>query len=147
MVRRFSVSEIRTEIQRQTSKTLPDVPQGYFDVLSGGDGYQVALFKHTNVAGCRSTSSHQHGKLPLPLPCLKDTAMITKEPNIRVGFNYIHGHPQSYTVHDGKVSLNDSVLPLTKMDDAENSHTMSMMFSLISTFGDRYEIATRDDRS
>ena len=130
MVRRFSVIKIRNALQHQACTTLPKLPQGYFDVVAGGDGYQVALFKHALVAGCRSTTSYQHSQLPWPVLHLKDAASITKEPTIRVGFRYIYGHDQPYNVSDGEVSLIKPTLPVSRTEATEVSRTISMIISL-----------------
>ena len=44
---------------------------------------------------------------------------------------YIYGHSQSYTVRDGKVSLSDPTLPVTRKEGAENSRTMCMIVPLV----------------
>ena len=93
--------------------------------------YQVALFKHKNVAGCRVTNIPQHSILPIPIPCHKDVTEFTKEPNIRVGFEYIFGHSQPYSVVDRKVRLNDPTLPV---DGTENRRTLIMIAALEKHF-------------
>ena len=97
----------------------------------------MAIYKHKNVAGCRSTDSHQHDRLPVPLPAYKDAVVLTKETKLHVGFPYIYGHFQPYSIVDGEVQLQKpTILPLTKTESSENKRTVIMINSLQQLFND-----------
>ena len=101
----------------------------------------MAIFKFKHVSGCRVTNDNHHSTLPIPIPCHKAITALTKEPNIRVGFEYIFGHSQPYSIEDGKVRLKDPTLPvLSGVESSENRRTTMMISALESKFGDRFEI-------
>ena len=141
IVSRFTVEDIRAAL-RQSSKPLPSLPRGHFEVIGVSEEHQVALFKHKSVTGCRNTTSQQHSLLPMPIPCHKAITELTTEPNIRVGFEYIFGHSQPYSVVDRKVRLEDPTLPVTGGDETtENRRTTVMISALENRFGGNFEIS------
>lgn len=148
LARGFSIAEITTALKEQNGKPLQDLLQGFFDVICAGDGYQIALFKHTKVVGCRSTDSYQHSKLSFPVPRLKDATVFAKPTALRVGYEYIlYGHSQPYTVENGRVLLNEPQLPISNVEATENVKTSKMVESLNSVVGEQFHIAQFDDRS
>ena len=143
MVSGFSVEDIR-EATKHCGKPLPNISQGYF-IINRSNNCQVALFKFKVTAGCRTTESRHHFKLPLPNPIHKNITKLTKEPNIRVGFPYVYGHNQPYTVQNETVTLSEPTLPTRKTTGSEFSRTTIMVSSMQQMFGNLLDIDTTQD--
>ena len=122
MVSGFTVEEIRKATEH-CGKPLPDISKGYFTIVNQSNNCQVALFKFKVTAGCRTTESRHHFKLPLPNPIHKNVKTLTKEPKIQVGFPYVYGHDQPYTVLNGAVIVSEPTLPTQKASGSETSRT------------------------
>ena len=144
MVSGFSVEDIR-EATKYCDKPLPNIPQGYFTIINRSNNCQVALFKFKVTAGCRTTESRHHFKLPLPNPIHRNIKKLTKEPNIRVGFPYVYSHDQPYTVQNGTVTLSEPTLPTEKTIGSESSRTTIMVSSLRQMFRNLLDIDTTQD--
>ena len=97
----------------------------------------MALFKHAEVAGYRSTGSRQHDKLPKPH---KEMKSITEEPGIRVGFKYMYGISQPYSVAKGGLVINDITLPTNVASKLGKSRTAQLLLHLTQQVGEAYRI-------
>ena len=125
---------------KDCGKPLPNLPEGHFVVIGRTSNTQVALFKYHSPAGCRRTESSHHLSLPPPNPLHKKAKQITKEPNIRVGFPYMFGHDQPYTIHEGAVVVGEPTLPNQRTSSTELNRTAVMMGSLLQTYGSILQI-------
>ena len=105
----FSLQEVEKALKKE-NLPVPIFPEGEFEVvrLDLTKLFQVAIFKHhrNGVVGCRKTDSKQHKILPFSTKCHKNITEFIRQPNnLRVGFRFLWGIEQPYTVDEGKVLL------------------------------------------
>lgn len=125
---RVATKTIERALSEQ-GKALVPLPQGHFEIIRCSREGQIAVFKHSNVVGCRNTGSTQHGQIPLPLPRYKDINTFTREPeNLRVGFEYLFGYSHQYTISQkGEIIIGQGLPPasLTKLTETERTCNMA----------------------
>ena len=146
MVSGFTTEEMKT-YTKDCSKPLTNLPGGYFAVIGRTSNSQVALFKYLTPAGCRKTNSPRHLGLPPPYPFHKNAEKITKEPNVRVGFPYMFGHDQPYTIQKGAVVVGKPTLPNRRTSSTELNRMAVMMGSLLQKYGRLLDIESSQDNS
>ena len=84
--------------QQHPDKDFPPLPPGKFENVRNSKESQVMFFRYDTTVGCRSTCSTQHSNITPPLKRHKNKHTLTREPKIRVGFDYIFGCPHSYDI-------------------------------------------------
>ena len=100
-------------VAEQGTQLPKGLPHGHFEVIRHEAAYQVAVFRYSSTEGCRSTSSTQHSKLPVPTVRHKDVRNFTVEPNsLRVGCRYLYGYNHPYTVEEQKIRFGAVEAPL-----------------------------------
>lgn len=126
---------------------VPNFPSGEFLVIKAEFDYQVAIFKYSSnaVAGCRSTSSAQHRALPFPIKAHKKVAHFTKEPVLRLGYQFLWGVNQAYQVCEGKVNLGEFEVP--DATNVEVQRTTVLVHGLKMQYGEKYRIMTPSGRN
>ena len=135
---RISVEQIQ-QVAAQT--TLPPFPPGQFVVVENTKDLQVALFKFKDATGCRNTASINHSRLPRPIQEHKPPQTFIREPNnLRVGFQYLFGHDQSYSVRDGQIQIDHHLPQVTTEEASEHQRTSVLVNGLVAHFGREYDI-------
>jgi hypothetical protein len=126
---RLFVSDVKKALEDQNAKELPNpLPKGSFLVLKSVGDCQVAIYQHDDAIGCgRTASSRRHSALPTPVPRHKDIVAMTREPAVRVGYKYIWGYDQNYTVENGRVSLTPCLPPQWDDKRDENQRTADLV--------------------
>ena len=109
-------------------------------MICNHNDYQVAVYKFTDVVGCRTTGSTKHGHLPVPYSRNKPF-VIHDSNNVRVGFQYLFGYNQEYKVQGGKIELSSDIPEVTGEYLSEHQRTARMVQDLVAQFGEEYEIA------
>ena len=138
---RISVNLVRKALAQQGLLPPPPFPQGEFIVITNSPAVQVAIFRFRHAAGCRTTTSREHGQLPPPITAHKDTTMFIKEPNnLRVGFQFLYGKEHLYSVSDGNITITGSCPSPPEMERSEVERTVNLVAQLRARYGQEYII-------
>ena len=140
----------KDDVNARCGESLPplpplpqSLPQGQFDFVVSTESCQVFVFKHKRVSGCSNIASFPHRHLPPPINNCKSWKDITVEPEVHVGYSYMFGHDQPYSISNSKVLITDHVVVLDKFDMAVN-RTVKMIIKLNSQVGNDYNIELLD---
>ena len=122
--------------QQHPDKDFPPLPPGKFENVRNSKESQVMFFRYDTTVGYRSTCSTQHSNITPPLKRHKNKHTLTREPKIRVGFDYIFGYPHSYDItEEGEIILKQGLPPSPLYELTENQWTIKMVKQLEDHYG------------
>ena len=137
----FPLQEVEKALKKE-NLPVAIFPKGKFEVVRKNLDFQIAIFKHhrNGVVGCRKTDSEQHDILPPSIECHKNITEFIRQPNnLRIGFQFLWGIEQPYTVDEGKVLLEVQFSP-TCGPELEAQRTSILTGFLRSHYGKKYKI-------
>ena len=134
---KISVEEVRQALTT-CGAAVPCFPRGKFHVIANNDIFQVALFEFQDTAGCRSTSSKQHDRLPRPWVSHRD---IAQEPTVKVGYKFFYGTNIEYKVVAKEVHLMPTAIASapTQVTTTEGEKTAGLHVQVTNAFPN-YEV-------
>ena len=130
----------KSEVDAVLTTPLPKLPRVLFESVLMTEECQVLVFCYDDTSGCSVTNSRQHGDLPPPYNRRKLWGKVMEEPMVHVGFQYMYGYDENYSILDGEVVIRCKEPENSNDGDPEIIRTNDMIAALKTQVGHDFEI-------